>query len=346
MKNEFTFNKEDEIYNEKFKEKFINEKFEEFYAIPVRIFKVSYLMEKSLDKDLCEFNVKEIESVIKSLRYTSVNTVRNAASCIRRYIDWMYAVKYKLNNLNILNVLSEDWYASMVRKSEKTLFTGGMLEEVCEILPDPQTELIIRLTMLGVAGNKLSELRNLKIQDVDFVNNRINLMNEDESVRTMYIDDYILNLIKRTHMSLSYITPEGAIYDKEPSDYVIKPVVKLRRISEEVINSPISQFKIIAMCKEVGVYIGEPHFTMKNIRNSAMLNIYYKALKEKNGENFDLDYPGEMENLKNVELVELLAKPFNWNKHITGRDKRLRYDVSNYTRYLLNFDKLIEVYNH
>lgn len=346
MEKEFTFNNEDEVYNTKFKERFINEKYDEFNAIPVRLFKASYLMEISLNKDLCEFNVKEIESVIKSLRYTSVNTVRNAASCIRRYIDWMYAVKYKLNNLNILNVLGEDWYATLVRKSEKTLFTGEMLEEVCEILPDPQTELIIRLTMLGVAGNKLSELRNLKIQDVDFVENRIRLINDDESVRLIYVDDYILNLIKRAHTALSYISLEGTVYDKEPSNYVIKPVIKRRRASEEVINSPISQIKIIAMCKEVGIYIGEPHFTMKTIRNSAMLNIYYKALKEKNGDNFDLDYPGEMENLKNVELVELLAKPFNWNKHITGRDKQLRYDVSNYTRYLLNFDTLIEVYNH
>lgn len=345
MKLKTLFEINEDIYNIEIKDLFIYENYSTQSQISIvkNLFIHSYLIEKTLNKDLFMFTKDEITSLIKSARYSSAHTVRNAVSYIRRYMDWTYENKYRISNINVLNSVSESWIKELTRKIDKTLFKISDMEKIEYEMKDPQDKLLINLLWDGVYGKSLSELCNLKIQDVFFDERKLKLLNEDGTIRYLYVTDKTLALISESFEKKFYTTFDMEDVDKRPSDFIIKKVNLKRRVSDEDLVKPIKQLVVISYIKRIGAYVNEPKFNASAIHNSAMLYDYFIAVKEKNGEKFDLDYTADMVDLTTNEFADIFADKYQWSKLNVG-SKYEMYNTVNYTRNLLNFETLSEVY--
>ena len=143
------------------------------------------------DKDLYQFDYQEIISMLRAFSIRSRESLNVHHSIIVGYIDFCIKSGYKPENeMNLAryNVTSEDLEGLVsVRAVDRRYIYGT--EEYENLLGqwiNAQDEVIFALLWEGIKGKEFSEIRELKIDDVDEDNNRLLI----RRVYSIPVDDY------------------------------------------------------------------------------------------------------------------------------------------------------------
>lgn len=166
--------------------------------------------------------------------------------------------------------------------SEKSL---RRIEDLCN---NYQDAVILRLLFIGVGGKQLSEIRNLKVSDVDFTNKKLRLINtlkaDEKGIPTKYteriidVDDRTLKLIEGAIEQKVYLKRNGEIAQTENNN--IKPVTDLVENSYVIRASitktdsddaPVDKFVIYRRLSMLRDVLGIDRFNAKFIQQSGML---------------------------------------------------------------------------
>jgi hypothetical protein len=146
------------------------------------LFRRARYMEEKIGKDLCNFNIKELNEFFKSLHATTVRSLQNSTSRVEKYVEWAQRPENR-EGLTSLKVN----YATAFNTKEKLETLIDKDKENRMIIPkeellsramdadNPQDGVIIALLTDGVSHkNEFEELIELTIDDVDRTNNVIN----------------------------------------------------------------------------------------------------------------------------------------------------------------------------
>lgn len=166
--------------------------------------------------------------------------------------------------------------------SEKSL---RRIEDLCN---NYQDAVILRLLFIGVGGKQLSEIRNLKVSDVDFTNKKLRLINtlkaDEKGIPTKYteriidVDDRTLKLIEGAIEQKVYLKRNGEIAQTENNN--IKPITDLVENSYVIRasitktdsdNAPVDKFVIYRRLSMLSDVLGIDRFNAKFIQQSGML---------------------------------------------------------------------------
>lgn len=276
-----------EMYNEDIKKQFLNryegENTRNAYA---RIFYHSYLIEKSYDKDLYDFNIEEINDLIHSLNPLTKASVRTSASMIRTYIDW--AIARRQNNLNPLDLVDSQWYDSFLNDDDMPYFTKDQIYQILNQCNNYQDAVIISLLFEGAGGKEVIELRNLKIGDVNQESNEVILYNEKKESRIIEVSEHCMRLILGAYNQTEYYKIRGEVdsdnsrfggSDLIETGYIIKPV-KTRNTVFDAVSAHLIYQRLIGLSK----YFDVPNLSkVKSIQLSGMIWMA-KKLFERDGE--------------------------------------------------------------
>src|SRR5690606_21733184 len=88
------------IFNEEVKEKFLNTISEKSRQNYRRIFAITMKHELILNKDINQFDLKEIEKVLWSFKSKTRNTIESYGRIISSYLNW--CVKNKIISKNVM----------------------------------------------------------------------------------------------------------------------------------------------------------------------------------------------------------------------------------------------------
>ncbi|GAA4706858.1 site-specific integrase [Brevibacillus fulvus] len=273
------------MYNRELKENFLRRYPEHTWNAYKRIFYYSEPLEQMYQTDLYEFHLDQIGEIIRTMEPSSLASVKAAVSVIKSYIDW--AISYRTNNLNPLDVIHADWEKKFVDTSKKLYWSYEEIQEILDNCLNAQDAVIIALLFEGASGKEVSELRNLTYKDIDFATNTVRLVNEKAAERTITVSARCLQLLKEAWQQTEYLKRNGHLSAnarniKPTSDllqtgYIIKPAntknVHLAQVNAHVIYSRLS---IISELFDL------PHFTVKNIQRSGMI-YWAKVLLERDG---------------------------------------------------------------
>ncbi|USK57156.1 hypothetical protein LIS82_12100 [Cytobacillus solani] len=294
------------MYNEDIKWRFLNEKYDskETREVIKYIFFYAYLNELPLGKDLYDFSLDQIGSVIANSNPKSLNVAKTRGSFISQYISWAISpdVNLRRDNLNPLQNIDESWYAQFVDTSLKQFISKTELDEMVSQLVNYQDKIIPVLLFNGVYGTESSEIRNLKLTDIQ-EDGTTRLYDDVKGERYIKLDENVIEMLRKANYEEVYMNKNGMAEGKSPNSHLVNSefIVKSLKRGAAKEGHRISQSSIISRINIIKEYIGWLDLTPKSIWRSGML---YMASQLMQGRNElikeDFDKIGEHFNLSKI----------------------------------------------
>lgn len=253
-------------------------------------------LEEEYNKDLCNFNQNELDNFLKSLNATSEALVGANISIIKKYIEFAIKSGYVDTGINYAALIpysDSKNYTQMFINREKYL-DETQLNDIVDSCFNPQDACLFQLLYEGIMGDELSEIRNLKISDVDFENKTLSLTNVKSSgvieERKLTVSYRLLELIKEAYAQVEYFKNNGEEHQGKgkhislahPTPYIIKS-----KVGNE--GQPIIKETLIRRFILIKEALGYCHIIPKSVFKSGILK-KLRNIKEKNGEVTIIDY--------------------------------------------------------
>ncbi len=278
------------IFNPEVKIQFLNEMHEsgqiseDTVRSYLRIFALIKKHEVALNRDIREFDFKALETVLDGFEAKHRNTVESYARIISSYLNW--SVKQGYIEENNLAHLKPDDFVKYVVNTER-YFTYKQLVRYEDDCVNYQDSVLIRMLFLGIGGKQLSEIRNLRKQDINWEAQtlllRETLKAEKDgtpikySERTLHVeDDQLFKLLKGAIEKDIYYKKNGDMEfyenirpynDLAKSDYVIRPSIT----KTDSAYRPVDKFVIYRRLDSVKKSLEIEQLTAKFIQRSGMI---------------------------------------------------------------------------
>jgi site-specific recombinase XerD len=323
------------MYNKEIKESFLQYLIDEegYTDETVHVFRFVFYkscdVEEVLEKDMYDFNISELKQVLLNANKSTMNSVRAFASMMKKYIDWAIHTGLVNSNINPMDMFTTKDYEECIDKSRKLFISEDELIEIEDRLVNYQDKVILRLLFEGVNGYEVSELINLKKDDVDFENNRLKLYDEKNGERVITVSDRCIKFIEKAITEKTYYawnaekesTRGKSEYEYFETDHVIKNLLtgRTKRLADKT-----TIYRRMNMIKKL---FDVPYLTIKNVWRSGMIKMAVELYKEE----------GE---LTNKQLTKI-AEHFGLRKiSVNG------YDIYNYhtMRQFINRDNILDLY--
>lgn len=324
------------MYNEEVKETFLQYLIDEegYTEETVHVFRFvfykSYDVEDVLQKDMYDFNMSELKQVLLNANKSTINSVRAFASMIKKYIDWAIHTGLTNSNINPMDMFTASDYEECIDKSKKLFISEDELIEIENRLANYQDKVIPRLLFEGANGHEVSELINLKIDDVDFKNKRLRLYDNKNGERYITVSDRCLDIIEKAIKEKTYYAKNAEKeskhgkdeYEYFETDRVIKNTLTGR--TKKVADKNVV-YRRMYLIKEL---FDMPYLTIKNVWRSGMIKMAVDLYKEE----------GE---LTNKQLAKI-AEQFGLGKIVNNGRETYNYHAM---RQFINRDNILELYN-
>lgn len=310
-----------ELYNETVKREFLNQYEDETSSVYERVFKHSKGKEKSLSKDLYNFNEQEYEEFIKSLKPKTKESVRTYCNVLSTYVQYGIDKGLSYHITNPIKRRQEYFYNFVEEK--QLYFSYEEKESILMSLENEQDQFIIEALFNGIEGKQVSELVNLKISDLSEKDGKyyFKLTNIDGSQRILEVSRKTYNLAKYANSQQQYYKKNGqigeherisAISELDNSDYIIKKANT--NLNGESKGNPYLIYNRLDSIKSLDEFKEyKDVLSTKNIVRSGML-YYAKLLYERDGqfttkqvkevcERFNVNYRWSMKDFLNLDKI-------------------------------------------
>jgi len=280
------------MYNEDIKKRFLNDAYdsETTRNVVEYIFYYAYGNEVPLGKDLYDFSLDQIGSVIANSNPKSLNVAVTRGNFISQYIAWAIKNNLRTSNIHPMQNLDREWYRQFIDKDIKQFISKQELDYIYNNLVNIQDRVVLRLLFEGVYGTESSELRNLRWADVEEETGKVRLYDDVKGERFVYFEDDVIELIRQAHYSNDeYLNRNGTVEEGRfstsqivESDYVIKNV-RRGRVKE---GERVSQITILNRIKMIAELFDFQDITPKSLTRSGMIYMAYKLLQDKKEKGF------------------------------------------------------------
>lgn len=194
-----------EYYNEELKNAYLEtiDNKHTFYVFEA-MFKKTKSSEQFFDKDLLTFNLEQLEFVFKNFSPATVNSASNLKSRIKNYIDWGIKNGHRQNNSNPLHA-TVGWERQFVDEITERHLSAERIKEILNEVPNYQDKALVQCIFEGISGRGLSELMNLKYEDIDFDNKIIHVIDDKDNEREVNVSDISLSYLDKAYHEKTYV---------------------------------------------------------------------------------------------------------------------------------------------
>jgi len=271
------------LYNREFKERFLSKYPDERAKFYASVLAKAYKYERALNKDMAEFNVDEIKDWLMSLDATSLASLTTAVSVARQYARFAIEERFVnklINDYDLFDRSLLNQYVSKVAIEEKYL-TKEEFEKLVNLAYNASDAVILQLLWEGVKGENTEEIRNLRPEDVDRINNILTLRRDDGSTRKVQVSDRLIELIDKAYNEEKYYNNNGMSTQVKcnyaylaNTGYVVRPAGKNKkgRVTDQVVQRRV---RLLARAFE------NPFLTITNIWMSGMIEYAKKYMQKK-----------------------------------------------------------------
>lgn len=295
----------DDMYNPDLKIKFLEETqtSENTKKVILSLFRKIAIIEYMLNKDICVFNLHEINEMVEALGYVSIDTIRVSLSHISSYIKWCIANDLRgshehVNNVEVfLDTQDLSQFITKVKNKNMYITEEKLYREVSELYNFVDRAIFIAL-FEGIGGEELYELRSLQLKNIDFQNKTIHLVDKDGSTRIKNVSYKLIDVLIDANKQDKYYQNNGE-RDRQTnlkeSPYIIKPA---DRASNDIM---INYSTIHTRFKRSKMQVGLEYVTPSSLHDSGAINRAFELAKEAK-----LDEP-------NDEIWQLIQQPAEYN---------------------------------
>ena len=203
LKNYDDYEKRKLIYlNEMYKENSLNTLINSWSKYEKHIHK----FEELFNKDLMEFNSNEIKGVITNLVSYGTDVKSGVYNFINNYFKWCElrgeVITNPCNVIDRKKIISDN--EQVLKKKIQSI---DYIEDLLELSDDLNCLYLafpLLLARYGIVGNKLSYMRKLKWEDIDYENKKVRICDEVNGTFYIPVDDIFLKWIKTMKETTTY----------------------------------------------------------------------------------------------------------------------------------------------
>ena len=277
----------EDLYNEQRKNLFLKSYEDENTVVNYRyVLAKIYQYEERFGKDVCDFNYKDLDVLFHGLNAKSVQSIAYQVSVIQKYIKFCIEEGFSNNSINYatLSTFSGsnlEVYVNTIWKEKRIMSREDIYKTIIEETENAQDGVIFSLLFEGVHGEELSELINLRQQDVDELNNRLKLVDKYDNKREIVVPGECISIIKdaldQSEYEKTIVSDEGRVYSEttilKDSDHVLK--LSQRKKSKDQITAQAIRQRF----KKIKDYYKNPYLTPSSVRLSGMIDMAYNIVK-------------------------------------------------------------------
>lgn len=304
----------DRLYNKNLKLAYINNYFGEEDTKNTILFEFlkSANVEKQIDKDLYAFNDIEISNLLLYLKRDNIMSLNKSVSIYKDYVNWCIVNGQRgiyENGENRVEIFQKtENLAKYVsnRKVKNKFLTKTELNDLVDYLINPIDQAFIMCLYEFIGGEKLHELRSLKISDIDEKNRKVKLTDVNGNIRISNISIKLIELLKETDATERYIDNNGmakSIKGKpfNESEYIFKAII--RKDNNGEMRSYAGMLNKLNAIKK---FTGYDLITTNSLKETRIIHEIVDVITE-----MELDTPNDevyrivVENIKDYYNVEL-----------------------------------------
>ena len=236
-----------------------------------------------LDKDLYEFNIQELDSLIGSIPSSSIHIKASVYNFVNQYID--YCISKRLITINNMNALDRETYTSISQKlaSSKLISYEQLWDMVqyMETKTNIQNILPIIFAYYGIGGNDMEYMRNLRLEDLDRENEVAYIRLQGDLKAILPIDeklyDYCVKACEEADMDSEYVSSSLIIKPTKKSINDVVPENSIyARIYEAFDSSNIKRIRLndLAKSRKIALLLEirkERYLTTLDVQNVCLL---------------------------------------------------------------------------
>lgn len=236
-----------------------------------------------LDKDLYEFNIQELDSLIGSIPSSSIHIKANVYNFVNQYLD--YCISKRLISINNMNALDRETYTSISQKlaSSKLISYEQLWDMVqyMETKTNIQNILPIIFAYYGIGGNDMEYMRNLRLEDLDRENEVAYIRLQGDLKAVLPIDeklyDYCVKACEEADMDSEYVSSSLIIKPTKKSINDVVPENSIyARIYEAFDSSNIKRIRLndLAKSRKIALLLEirkERYLTTLDVQNICLL---------------------------------------------------------------------------
>lgn len=316
------------VYNLDIKKMYLNPfENEETKEVYTRLFRKAYETEVKFGKDLFDFSEEDWSYFFENvLRPKTKESARSYGNVLANYVQW--AIDNNHSQLLINPLKRRQRYFFEFVQERKTYFSFQEKEAILSTLVNKQDAFIIEGLWNGIQGTQVSELVNLKVEDIDIENRKIYLRNDEgELIRVIYVDEDDTSVIElailanseqqyyRLNGEADYSANLIETIELTDSEYVLKIAVTGKKGGQKASRYTVyNRLEMIRSLEEFEEY--SDALTTKNIVRSGMI---YMALKlyERDGKierkqieeickKYNMKYKWALRDFLNVDMLNEL----------------------------------------
>jgi len=294
------------LYNEDRKKQFIQQK--GYSSNTIKLYRAFFnklgAFECLYEKDVVEFDIEQLASVLYGLKCKTRQSVISKLSLLRCYIYWEVENGY-LPSKNILIDLPRfkgkglDTFINKTGSEAQYILDRESLYELVAQLYNPRDKAIFCLLYEGICGYDYSELRYIKKQHINFLNGTIEIYDEKgiNLKRVIKCDDQTVRILNDVVESGEYYTCNGKSETKNnfvkvpESDYLIRVNRGQYPLSCKSINRLFAQMRTSSW--DIDFYC--QYLTPTTIRDSGFFNYVKKAEESRKRELLNSEFSEALE---------------------------------------------------
>lgn len=173
------------MFNEDIKKRYIAEKENsttvDKHYLP-NLFKKCEPFEQKLDKDVCNFTTREIENMMKTINFSSFESIGVANSSLSQYTMWCMKQGLVFDSQNHYLELNRPRLAELVNKTVQNMriVTREKVLDWCFEMPNPSDQFIMLGLFEGIKGQDFCEFTMMRNEDVHLESRTITLPNRGD----------------------------------------------------------------------------------------------------------------------------------------------------------------------
>jgi hypothetical protein len=286
-----------EYYNQSLKERFINEMDLSDTQLNhyTKLFQKTKKQEEALGKDIFQMNKEECTVLLHFFNARSIQYLKLMLVNLRFYVEWCdrqglipHHVNYfyefssrKMNTQFVSNTAMENQIISREQ-------LDAYVKELTDI-DDYQGAVIISLLFNGINLNQvtsLCELANIKVRDIDLINNAIKTIN-----KRFFFDDKLKNLIQDAIEQKDAVDYEGMARASESTSKKPKSgwyfafnnpdfLIKSKKKAADTRDEPTKYNVICIKIRAISEYLNNPYINPTYLNLSGMIDYIRKNYTE------------------------------------------------------------------
>ncbi|TCI26680.1 hypothetical protein EVJ32_04715 [Exiguobacterium sp. SH5S4] len=292
--------------------------------------------EESLGRDMYDFSRRDIEDVVSGMHPSTSSAAAKIIAMIKRYLT--HAAQDGEKSSNIVHQVGKltDMANSFLPSNPKFYVSEAELQLLEDSCMNPQDAFIFRAIFEGVLGAEMTELRNLKMSDIDIHQNLVSINIADYNKnRTIRVTERFIDMAVKAYEQKVYILNNGedvsenfmranTEYELEDSGYIMKKSHIGRMIKDAPITTPtlykrfnnIKAFqsfetidkyylKFNNIYKSGAIWYGARYIEEKQIAIKKLTDDHMKEVA-RHVKNVYQDLPVDIKKIVNVENIEEL----------------------------------------